>query len=229
MNAPFPLPPLVEDLGLPYRLCPARGQPSALLVLLHGVGANETSLAGLVPLLPEHVTTALVRSPFQMAPGAYSAFTVNFTAAGPVIDPAQAESSRRTLVDVVGQLQARSGLAPARTAIAGFSQGGIMSAGVALTRPDTVAGFAIMSGRILPEIGPLIAPAAALARLHGLIIHGDGDDRLPVHFAEQSAALLTRLGVPFTDRRYAMAHEITRASALDFVAWLGALLPATPA
>jgi len=53
MNAPFPLPPLVDDLSLAYRLCPARGRQSALAVLLHGVGANEGSLAGLVPLLPD--------------------------------------------------------------------------------------------------------------------------------------------------------------------------------
>ena len=225
MNSPFLLPPLVEDLSLPYRLCPARGQQSALLLLLHGVGANETSLAGLVPMLPEHVTVALVRSPFQIAPGSYSAFAVSFTASGPVIDAEQAEASRRRLADFVGELQARSGVAPARTAVAGFSQGGIMSAGLALTRPDTVAGFGIMSGRILPEIGPLIAAPEALAGLQGLILNGDYDDRLPVAFAEQSAALLQSHGVPFTQKRYPMGHEITRDSAVDFVEWLTRLLP----
>ena len=82
----------------------------------------------------------------------------------------------------------REGASPVLNAVSLFLM--LASAGLALTRPDCVAGFGLLSGRILPEIGPLIAPAAALARLHGLIIHGDGDDRLPVHFAEQSAALL---------------------------------------
>jgi len=224
MNSPFPLPPLVEDLSLPYRLCPARGAQSALLLLLHGVGANETSLAGLVPMLPEHVTVALVRSPFQMAPGAYSAFAVNFTPSGPLIDAAQAESSRLRLIAFAGELQARTGVAPARTVVAGFSQGGIMSAGLALTRPDCVAGFGILSGRILPEIGPSIAAPEALAHLQGLVLHGDYDDRLPVHFAEQSAALLSARGVPFIQKRYPMGHEITRESAGDFVAWIARVL-----
>lgn len=226
MNARFMLPPLVEDLDLAYRLSPARGRQSALLILLHGVGANETSLAGLVPLMPEHVAVALVRSPFPMGMGAFCAFAVNFTASGPVIDAAQAEACRQRLADFVGQLQARTGIAPARTAVAGFSQGGVMAAGLALTRPDSVAGFGLLSGRILPEIGPLIAPAEALAGLQGLVLHGDFDDRLPVAFAEQSVALLGSLGVPFTHQRYPAAHEITRDMAVDFVAWLARLLPA---
>jgi len=226
MNAPFPLPPLVDDLSLVYRLCPARGRQSALAVLLHGVGANEGSLAGLVPLLPDHVATALVRSPFAMGPNAFSAFAVSFTASGPVIDADQAEASRLRLAAFVGELQARTGIAPARTVVAGFSQGGIMSAGLALTWPQAVAGFGLMSGRILKEIGPHIAPAAALAGVEGLILHGDFDDRLPAAFADQSAALLESLGVRFTQKRYPAGHEITRDSALDFAAWVARLLPA---
>ncbi len=227
MDDRLKLPPLVTDLSLPYRLRPARGNASGLVLLMHGVGSNETSLAGFLGLIPDDIAVALVRFPIEMAPGAYSAFSVNFTASGPVIDADAAENSRRLLASFVGELQARTGLAPSRTLVAGFSQGGIMSAGLGLTRPDIVAGFAILSGRILPEIAPLIAAPAQLGTLDALILHGDQDDRLPVMWAERSASLLQELGVRFEQRRYMARHEITPAMAQDFVAWVTRrLLPA---
>lgn len=229
MNTPLQLPPLIQDLSLSYRLREAAGPAAGLVVLMHGVGSNETSLAGFLSLLPDDVAVALVRSPFEAGPSAYRAFTVSFTANGPAIDAAAAETSRRMIVQFIGELQARTGIAPAHTLVAGFSQGGIMSAGLALTRPDTVAGFAILSGRILPEIGPLIASHDALAHLHALITHGEYDDVLPVAWAERSAELLQQLDVRFEQKRYAARHEITAEMAADFVAWVARRLASAQA
>jgi len=72
---------------------------------------------------------------------------VNFTAAGPVIVETEAEQSRQTLLRFVEQLQSVYSIAPRKTVIAGFSQGGILSASVALSAPDLTAGFAVLSGR----------------------------------------------------------------------------------
>lgn len=219
------LPPLVTDLALPYRLVPSRGKASGILMLMHGVGSNELSMAGLAALAPDHLAVALVRSPIALGPSSFCTFRVAFTAQGPVIDAAEAESSRRLLIDFIAQLQDRLGIAPARTLVAGFSQGGIMSAGLALTRPDLVAGFAILSGRILREIAPLLAPRAELAKLQALIAHGEFDDRLPVGYAEQSATWLGELGVPFESRRYRAGHQVTPEIAEDFFAWVNRQLP----
>ena len=164
-----PLPPLQSDLALPYRLLPGRAGTRAILILLHGVGSNELSMAGLAALAPDDLAVALVRSPIALGPGSFCTFRVEFTAHGPVIDAATAESSRLALLDFVAQLQRKQAIAPARTLIAGFSQGGIMAASLALTRPDLVAGFAILSGRILREIEPALAPRAELAKLHALV------------------------------------------------------------
>ena len=225
MNLADPLPPLVQDLSLAYRLSATPQPPTGLLLLMHGVGSNESSMAAFTRLVPPHVAVALVRSPFSMGPGAFAAFTVNFTAQGPVIDSAAAEDCRQRLIRFVGELQTRTGIGAERTLIAGFSQGGVMSASLALTRPDLVAGFAILSGRILPDIAPHIATPGALARLDALIVHGEQDDRLPVHFAEQSAALLREHGVRFADRRHQAGHEITAPMAQDFIDWVGGRLP----
>jgi phospholipase/carboxylesterase len=108
------------------------------------------------------------------------------------------------------------------TVIAGFSQGGIMSASVGLTSPADVAAFAVLCGRILPEIDPLIAPRDALSALHALVMHGRSDDKLPVAWANTADAKLTALGVPHDTQLYDAGHELTARMAGDFSRWVGA-------
>jgi phospholipase/carboxylesterase len=226
MNAAITLPPLIEDLSLSYRLRPADGPAQGLVVLLHGVGSNEMSLAGLAALLPASLAVALVRSPIALGPSAFCAFQVSFTANGPMIDAEAAEVSRAKLALFVADLQARLGVAAVRSVVAGFSQGGIMSASLALTHPDSVAGFGILSGRILPEIAPQLGPAAELARLQALVTHGRLDNTLPVAWAERSDQWLGELGVQLESHRYSAGHEITPDMARDFVDWVARVLPA---
>lgn len=215
-----PLPPLLTDLALPYRLNPSRSRARGILVLLHGVGSNELSMSGLAILAPDDLVVALVRSPIQIGPSSFCAFRVDFTAHGPVIDAAAAESSRLLLIDFLTQLQRKLNIPPARTLVAGFSQGGIMAAGLALTQPNLVAGFAILSGRILPEIEPMLATSAELSKLNALIAHGELDDTLPVSWAQRSEIWLVDLGVPFQSRRYPAGHQITQEVAQDLFVWV---------
>ena len=222
MNTDFT--PLIDDLPLAYRYRPAVGKPIGLVILMHGVGSNEDSLLGLASFIPENLSAVSVRSPLTMAPGAYSAFSVSFTADGPKIDAAAAEASRQKLLQFIPELQLRYGVASDQTLIAGFSQGGIMSASLALTAPTCIRGFAILSGRILPEIEPLIAPDEDLKRLSALVMHGENDDRLPYFWAEKSATLFQEQGIPFQLLNYRIGHEITREVATDFAAWVRDIL-----
>lgn len=222
MNIDFS--PLIDDLPLAYRYRPAVGQPIGLVILMHGVGSNEDSLLGLGSFIPENLSVVSVRSPLTMAPGAYSAFSVSFTANGPKIDTAAAEASRQRLLRFIPELQLRYGVTSDQTLIAGFSQGGIMSASLALTAPKCVRGFAILSGRILPEIEPLIARAEDLQHLSALVIHGKNDDRLPYFWAEKSTELLQAHGIPSHLLNYGIGHEITHEVATDFASWVRNIL-----
>lgn len=221
----MPSSPPHSDLNLTYRLRPATGNaPRGLIVLLHGVGSNEASLAPLADFFPPDVAVALVRSPLTLGPGQYAYFQVDFTPNGPIIDSQAAEASRLALLQFLPALQAKLGVTPQRTVVAGFSQGGIMSAGVALTAPETVAGFGILSGRILPEIAPLIAPRERLAHLAAWLSHGDQDAVLPPSWADRSRALLAELQIPTSEHRYVGGHEITPAVARQFADWALATL-----
>lgn len=212
---------LIERDGmLAYRLRPATGTPRRLLVLAHGVGGNETHLAPLADAAPADTAVVLVRAPLTLAPGQYAWFPVAFGAEGPRPDLAAAESSRIRLAHFVESMQSMLAVPAARTVLAGFSQGGIMSASVALTRPELLAGFAVLAGRILPELAPRIADAMALRHLHGFIGHGREDTKLPVDWAHRADAWLTRLGVEHTLRLYPGGHGVSAPMERDFSAWL---------
>ncbi|WP_175748577.1 alpha/beta hydrolase [Burkholderia pyrrocinia] len=210
------------DSGLQYRLRPATGRPAARLLLLHGVGGNETNLLNVADVIDPRIEIAFVRGPLTFGPNQHAWFPVRFGPNGPEIDAARADASRLQLITLLHAFRARDGAGSALPAvIAGFSQGGIMSASVGLTSPADVVGFAVLCGRILPEIDPLIAPRDALRPLHALIVHGRFDDKLPVAWADTADAKLTALDVAHDTRLYAAGHELTQEMAADFGRWVG--------
>ena len=215
------------DFALAFRVRrPQPAQPKALLVLLHGVGGAESNLGELAAEAGPDTLVLLPRGPLTLGPGQFAWFRVAFTASGPRIDAQEAEQSRLDLIRFVAQVQAAYGIAPQQTVIAGFSQGGILSASVALTAPESVAGFGVLSGRILPELEPHLAEPARLATMQGFIGHGDFDSKLPVMWAQRSDALLAQLGVAHESRRYPIDHGISSAMQADFLQWLAGVLKA---
>ena len=211
--------------GLLFRLVqPAPTQAKRLVILLHGVGTQETDMADLAQGMAADTLVLLVRGPLTLSPGQFAWFRLSFTGSGPVIQAQEAEHSRLALIKFVQQIQRRYNIAPANTVLAGFSQGGIMSASVALSTPALVAGFGLLSGRILPELEPQLANPTQLAKLQAFVSHGVQDNTLPVAWAHRSDALLTTLGVNHTLRLYLIGHGISPAVHTDFLSWLSALV-----
>lgn len=204
--------------GLFYRRRISSSSPRARLLLLHGVGGNESNLVGLTSFMPEDVEVLLLRAPLQIAPEGFAWFQVSFTSLGPVINAEHAESSRKQLLQFI---QSQPELP---TVIAGFSQGGILSASVGLSAPHCVAGFGLLSGRILPELEPQIAAREALQSLSAFVAHGLEDGKLPVSWAHKADAWLTQLDVTHQTHLYDMGHEITAEEVSDFILWLKPLL-----
>ena len=191
-----------------------------LLLLLHGIGSNEHDLYGLAPYLDERFLIISVRAPNTLGPGSYAWFEVNFTPQGPVIHPEQAEASRETLITFIKEAITTYSADPEQVFLMGFSQGAIMSASVALTRPELVAGAVLMSGRILPEIQPSIASNKELNSFPFLVVHGTADVVLPISYGRASREILSSLPVDLTYHEYSMGHEVSQASLRDVTAWL---------
>lgn len=216
-----PLSTLYTEHTLAYRIAGnAQTQARRLLVLSHGVGGNETNLVALADRATDDTLVILPRAPLEIGTSQFAWFPVSFGPQGPSPDLDAAEQSRQRLIAFVAELQNRYNIPPSMTVAAGFSQGGIISASFALTRPDLVRGFGILSGRILPEIRNRIADPVALARIGAFIGHGRDDTKLPVDWAHRADAWLKELGVPHETHLYPGDHGIPTAMKEDFFAWL---------
>lgn len=78
------------DSGLQYRVRPAAGRPAARLLLLHGVGGNETNLLNVADVIDPRIEIAFLRGPLTFGPSQHAWFPVRFGPNGPEIDAARA-------------------------------------------------------------------------------------------------------------------------------------------
>lgn len=202
------------------------GARPPMLILMHGVGANERQMMALAPEFDPRLVVVSVRSPLTLGPDAFGWFRVSFTAQGPVIVAAEAEAGWKHLARFIDQCVAAYGADPTRVYLGGFSQGAIMALATLLTAPEKVAGAVAMSGRLLPEVLPHAATADALRGKPALIVHGESDEKLGIHLARWAREQLEHFPLELTYSELPMGHAITRES-LDVVhAWLAELLRA---
>jgi phospholipase/carboxylesterase len=193
-----------------------------LLVLLHGVGADETDLFSLANNLDGRFLVVSARAPFTIAPGSYKWYTVNFTGGTPQVDPVEAEKSRQVILEFLKSLQDEQTFDSQQVYLCGFSQGAIMSYSIALTAPEQVAGIIALSGRVLDQATAQMAPPEKLRNVQILILHGTDDQVLPIHYARQAKALFTNLGIPFEYHELPIGHTISAATIQHINTWLAA-------
>jgi phospholipase/carboxylesterase len=198
-----------------------------LLLLLHGIGSDERDLLALGSRLDPRFLVVSARSPLRLEQGGYGWYRTTFTAAGPVIDPVEAERGLAMLTDFVPSVARAYGADERAIYLAGFSQGAIMSLALLLTAPELVAGAALMSGRILPGVERRIAePRERLAEKPVIAVHGLYDPVLTIADGRAVRDLLSSLPVDLTYREYPMAHEVSADSFAQVRDWLAARLDA---
>lgn len=192
-----------------------------LLIMLHGVGSNEQDLFSFAPQIDDRFLVVSARGPITQGPGSYKWYDVDFSSGKPAINAEQAEKSRQTLLEFIGQLAEKHQFDSTRVFFCGFSQGAIMSFSVGLTRPDKVRGIAAFSGRVLKEVQPLIAAKDQFGNFSAFVSHGTSDGTLPVAYARESKQLLDTLGIKTAYHEYSgVGHTITRENLSDFLEWL---------
>ena len=196
-----------------------------LLVLLHGVGADELDLLPVADALDPRLLTVSLRAPYEAEPMGYAWYALDWRTTPPTPRVDQAEASRAALAAFLPELTARTGADPARVFLFGFSQGAAMALAVALTRPDLLRGAVVHSARLLPGLERPERRAApeALARLDALVLHGVDDDVIPVASGrEVRDAVAPLLGDRLTYREHAAGHFVTGESARDAARWIAA-------
>ncbi|MDX2103143.1 MAG: alpha/beta fold hydrolase [Alphaproteobacteria bacterium] len=175
---------------------PARGgTPDALVVMLHGLGANGADLMGLAPYLEDAAPGAEflapdAHEPCDMAPMGFQWFSL-LDRRMEVMAPAAAAASP-VVNQFLDEELAKRGLPPERLVLLGFSQGTMMSLQVALRRPQAIGGVIGFSGALMETPS---FDADVTARPPVLLIHGTDDGIVPFGAMAKAEGTLKRVGV----------------------------------
>jgi phospholipase/carboxylesterase len=193
-------------MDLPIEWLPNEGAPEQLIVLLHGWAEDGTAMAPLAQTLRAAFPQAALLAPDAPEPagagrGGRQWYTIRRAEdAGWLARVAQAVAA---LLPWLQAQQVRLGVAPAATALAGFSQGATVAMETA-ARHDGIAGRVLaFSGRFIQM--PLVAPR--LCTLH--LFHGHDDNVVPLSHAEFAMEHFAALrGDATIDIAQGVGHEL---------------------
>lgn len=174
-------------------------KPSALVVFLHGYGADGADLLGLADVLAPHLPGVGFVAPDAPERCVGGGFGFQWFPI-PWIDGSAQEAAEAGLdaaaEDLNGFLDAQlaeTGLGPEALALIGFSQGAMMSLHVTPRRAEPVAGVVAISGRLLR---PERLTAEAVVKPPVLLIHGDQDPVVPFEDMSKAGDALVAAGLP---------------------------------
>lgn len=165
------------------------GQPGAMVIFLHGYGADGADLLGLADPLAPHLPNTVFLAPDAPEPCRNNPFGRQWFPI-PWLDGSSEAEAQAGLAQSVGDLNAffdarlaEEGMRPDQLAVVGFSQGTMMALHVLPRRAEPVAGIVAFSGRLLV---PERLAAEALSNPPVLLVHGDQDPMVP--FADMGVA-----------------------------------------
>lgn len=180
-----------------------------LLLLIHGYGADERDLAGLLPHLdPEGALSVLLpRGPIAVpgTPG-YAWYTWGADGA-PDLD--RFTASLDALDDLLDEACREQGFERSEALVGGFSQGAGLALALALRTGRTMPSGVLALSPALPGPPlPVEVDDVAITELPVLIEHGTEDPVVAVARARALARELEARGVPLTYVEFPMGHGV---------------------
>ena len=186
------------------------------LLLLHGRGADEADLMGLEEALDPRLTIVSPRAPFRLGPG-YAWYDM-YHIGSP--DPETLAVSMTEIREFIEGMLTTYNIDPQRLFLLGFSQGAILSAAIALTMPERVAGVVMHSGYVPPTGAGLELHPDGIEGKSFFVAHGKYDDIIPVTFGRDAEEYLSEAGARLTYQEYPIGHSISEESLHDLSEWL---------
>jgi phospholipase/carboxylesterase len=198
----------------------AAAPASGLLVLHHGRGSDEQDLLALADVLDPQRTLHVVapRGPLRLPGlGGYHWYVVPRVG---YPDPETFAAGYGQLAAFHDELWQRTGIAPERTVLGGFSMGSVMSYALGLggDRP-LPAGILAFSG-FIPSVAGWEPDLAARVGLRVLIAHGAADPVIDVAFARRARELLEGGGLRVDYHETSGVHQIEARNAEAAAEWL---------
>ena len=204
------------------------GNPAAVIIWLHGLGADGHDFEAIVPQLRLPASLPL-RYVFPHAPmravtinggvvmrAWFDIYDVNLTAES--IDHDQFSESSNMLRALIEREQGL-GMAPNRILLAGFSQGGAIVLHTGLHYEKTRAGILALSMH-LPSLAQSASSFSDAGRAVPIMMaHGRTDPVIPLDNAIKTRQGLADLGYEIDWREYPMPHAVCAAQIDDIRTW----------
>ena len=176
-------------------LAPLSGKANALVVFLHGYGADGNDLISIGQLWQQYLPDVAFASPHAPSPcdqNPAGRQWFGLTRMNAQLLAAGVQSAAPALNQFLDAELQRYSMPPSRLALVGFSQGTMMSLHVGLRRPALAAILGYSGLLAMPEY----LASEIRCRPPVLLIHGDADMTLPVEASYAAAETLGAAGVP---------------------------------
>lgn len=192
-----------------------------LLIMMHGYGSDENDLFSFANELPEELLIISVKAPYAMQPSGNAWYTINFDAEkGKWNDKEQAKSSRDLIAKFIDEAIEAYPVNKDNITLLGFSQGSILSYGVALNYPEKVKNIIALSGYIYHDILPEDIKNKDYSNLDFYCSHGSVDQVIPVDWARQTAPFLEGLNIKHAYAEFPVGHGVAPQNFYGLKDWL---------
>lgn len=212
----------MKTLSLEYRLREPliKSENPPLILLLHGYGADMNDLFSFSPELPDTAMVISAQAPNRLPWGGYAWWPLEMGPDGQLKrDIDQAKKAVDKTKVFVSELAEHFNFDLDRFFLLGFSQGGMMTYGLALSEPDRYAGVMALSSYLMDGIAGDV-PTARRELPPFFVSHGTQDQVLPVDGARESRKKLEEMGAEVEYHEYPMPHGINPDNLKDLLSWL---------
>jgi phospholipase/carboxylesterase len=216
--------------ALAFRERPPAGEPEGLLILHHGRGSDEHDLLPLAEVLDPRRRLRVVtpRAPMTMD-GSPPARSPGYHWYGvPRVghpDPDSFRAAYQQLAALHDELWERTGIAPERTILGGFSMGTVMSYALGLGADRPAPGGILAFSGFVPTVEGWHADLESRTGLRVFIAHGRRDQVIEVGFAQRARELLETCGLNVSYHESEAGHHIDPRELPGALEWVERTLP----
>jgi len=192
-----------------------------LLLMLHGYGSDEEDLFSFASQLPGELFIISARAPYPLQPYGNAWYAIYFDAEnGKFNDTGQAKESLELIADFIDEAILAYNLNEENVTLLGFSQGAILSYGIALTYPKKIKNSIALSGYIDTDILPKDLTKNDYSQLDFYCSHGTADQVIPVEWARKSKPFLDNLRIKNTFSEFPVGHGVAPQNFFEMKSWL---------
>ncbi len=193
----------------------------ALIIGLHGYGADERQIETLVNVEPSvrHTYVAL-RAPLSLPDRGFGWFPLRASGSGPSFDVDDVIAAATQVGVIAAALGEQFGADPEQIYLLGFSQGATVALTASLVAPRSASAFIGFAGYLPPELGTRLGDTAVQVPTPVLVGHGTRDSAIRDEDTDRTVAMLVNSGRQVELKTFAVPHVVSAAGRREIAQWI---------